>query len=116
MAQRNTAVERRMKQRITGAPVGGASGDAICDTCNRRLSDGVRCSDGPDVEADTVYAYVTKIPASHRWMLRWVSCETCGPIGEADDPGTAVATATLDYDSHLRAFTLTNVRNIEVNA
>jgi hypothetical protein len=37
-----------------------------------------------------------------------VSCEECGPPGdgEADEPGEAVAQATLTYDRRIDAFAL----------
>ena len=55
-----------------------------------------------------MYAYVTRVRGTNRWSLRWVSCEECGPPGdgEVDEPGEAVAKATLTYDAHIDAFAL----------
>jgi hypothetical protein len=91
-----------------GTPVGGPGGFAACDTCNRSLSDGHRDHDPDDKEADTVYAYATRVRDTNRWSLRWVSCEECGPPGdgEANEPGEAVAKATLTFDAGIDAFAL----------
>ena len=95
---------------LAGTPVGGPGGFAVCDTCNRSLSDGHREHDPDDREADTVYAYATRVRGTSRWSLRWVSCEACGPPGDgdgaADEPGEAVAKATLAYDARIDAFAL----------
>jgi hypothetical protein len=93
---------------LAGTPVGGPDGFAACDTCNRSLSDGHREHDPDDAEADTVYAYATRVRGTNRWSLRWVSCEECGPPGdgEDDEPGEAVAKATLTYDARIDAFVL----------
>jgi len=101
---------------LAGTPVGGPGGSAACDTCNRRLSDGDRRADAPDAEADAVYAYVTLARRSDTWTLRWVSCEACGPPGdgEADEPGEAIAKATLGYDQRIGAFALEDVREVEI--
>ena len=119
MAPETTAEERSIDTRIlAGTPVGGPGGEAACDTCNRCLSDGKRRADAPDAEADTVYAYATLARRSSTWALRWVSCEECGPPGdgEADEPGEAVAKATLGFDPRIGAFALENVREVEVSA
>ena len=101
---------------LAGTPVGGPGGSAACDTCNRRLSAGDRRADAPDAEADAVYAYVTLDRRSDTWALRWVSCEACGPPGDgkADEPGEAIAKATLGYDQRIGAFALEDVREVEV--
>jgi hypothetical protein len=93
---------------LAGTPVGGPGGFAACDTCNRRLTDGDREHDPDDAEADTVYAYATRVRDTNRWTLRWVSCEECGPPGddETDEPGEAVTKATLTYDGRIDAFAL----------
>jgi hypothetical protein len=93
---------------LASTPVGEAGGFAACDTCNRSLTDGHREHDPDDREADTVYAYTTRIRDTNRWTLRWVSCEECGPPGdgEADEPGEAVAKATLTFDARIDGFTL----------
>jgi hypothetical protein len=93
---------------LAGTPVGGPGGFAACDTCNRRLTDGHREQDPDDAEADAVYAYATRIRGTSRWTLRWVSCEEYGPPGdgEADDPGEAVAKATLTFDARIGGFAL----------
>jgi hypothetical protein len=93
---------------LAGTPIGGPDGFAACDTCNRSLSDGHREHDPDDKEADTVYAYATCVPGTNKWSLRWVSCEDCGPPGdgEANEPGEAVAKATLTYDGRIDAFAL----------
>ena len=117
MATRTTAEESGIDARmLTGTPVGGPGGSAACDTCNRRLTDGERRADAPDAEADTVFAYATLAERSDTWALRWVSCEECGPpgSGEADEPGEAVAKATLGFDPRIGAFALENVREVEV--
>ena len=120
MAPGKTAEESGIDARmLTGTPVGGPGGSAACDTCNRRLSDGERPHDVPDAEADTVYAYATLARRSSTWALRWVSCEACGPPGDADgetEPGEAVAKATLGFDPRIGAFALENVREVEVSA
>jgi hypothetical protein len=101
---------------LAGTPVGGPGGSAACDTCNRRLSDGDRRADTPDAEADAVYAYVTLARRSDTWTLRWVSCEECGPPrdGEGDEPGEAIAKATLGYDQRIGAFALEDVREVKI--
>ena len=101
---------------LAGTPVGGPGGDAACDTCNRRLTDGNRRGDTPETEADTVFAYATLRRGSNTWTLRWVSCEACGPPGDADDsePGETVAKATLGYAPRIGAFALRDVREVEV--
>ena len=93
---------------LAGTPVGGPGGFAVCDTCNRSLTDGDREHDPDDREADTVYAYGTRVRGTNRWSLRWVSCEECGPPGDggADEPGEVVAKATLTYDGRIDAFAL----------
>jgi hypothetical protein len=93
---------------LAGTPIGGPDGFAACDTCNRSLSDGHREHDPDDKEADIVYAYATCVPGTNKWSLRWVSCEDCGPPGdgEANEPGEAVAKATLTYDGRIDAFAL----------
>jgi hypothetical protein len=93
---------------LAGTPVGGPGGFAACDTCNRSLTDGDREHDLDDREADTVYAYATRVRDTNRWTLRWVSCEACGPPGdgEADEPGEAVAKATLTFDARIDGFAL----------
>jgi ferredoxin len=95
---------------LSGTPVGGPGGFAACDTCNRSLTDGHREHDPDDAEADTVYAYATRVRGTSRWTLRWVSCEACGPPGDDEDtddePGEAVAKATLTYDGRIDAFAL----------
>lgn len=95
---------------LAGTPVGGPGGFAVCDTCNRRLTDGHREHDLDDAEADTVFAYATRLRDTNRWSLRWVSCEECGPPGDAhtgmNEPGEVVATATLAYDAALDGFAL----------
>lgn len=108
-----SGIDARM---LTGTPVGGPGGEAACDTCNRRLSDGDRRADAPDAEADTVYAYATLAERSDTWALRWVSCEACGPPGDGgvDEPGEAVAKATLGFDRRIGAFALENVNEVEV--
>jgi hypothetical protein len=108
-----SGIDARM---LAGTPVGGPGGSAACDTCNRRLSDGERRHDAPDAEADTVFAYATLARRSSTWALRWVSCEECGPLGEPDESGEAVAKATLGYDARIGAFALENVREVEVSA
>jgi hypothetical protein len=121
MAPGKTAEESGIDARIlAGTPVGGPGGEAACDTCNRRLTDGERRADEPDTEADTVFAYATKPRQSDTWALRWVSCENCGPPGMADaehpgdrDPGETIAKATLGYDARVGAFALENVREVE---
>lgn len=117
MAPGKTAEESRMDARmLAGTPVGGPGGSAACDTCNRRLSDGDRRTDPPNVEADAVYAYATLQHGSDTWALRWVSCESCGPPGDGDleESGEATAKATLGYDARIGAFVLEDVREIEV--
>jgi hypothetical protein len=103
-------------QVLAGTPVGGPGGSAVCDACNRRLSDGERRADLPDADADTVAVYATQSPETGTWALRWVSCEACGPPddGELDDPDEATATATLGYSQRIGAFELENVRNVEI--
>ena len=93
---------------LAGTPVGGPGGMAVCDTCNRRLTDGHREHDTDDTEADTVYAYATRVRDTNRWTLRWLSCEDCGPPGDglADESGEMVATATLAYDARIGGFAL----------
>jgi hypothetical protein len=94
---------------LSGTPVGGPGGMAVCDTCNRRLTDGHREHDPDDAEADTVYAYATRVRDTDRWSLRWVSCENCGPPGESDEttePGEVVAKATLTFDARIDGFAL----------
>jgi hypothetical protein len=98
---------------LNGTPVGGPGGEAACDTCNRRLTDGEREHDPDGTEADTVYAYAAKSREADTWALRWVSCESCGPPGMADaeypgdrDPDEITAIATLTYDARIDAFTL----------
>ena len=93
---------------LSGTPVGGPGGMAVCDTYNRPLTDGHREHDPNNAEADTVYAYATRVRGTSRWTLRWVSCEECSPPsdGKADEPGEAVAKATLTYDGRIDAFTL----------
>jgi hypothetical protein len=97
---------------LAGTPVGGPDGFAACDTCNRGLTDGDREHDPDDAEADTVYAYATRVRGTSRWTLRWVSCAECGPPGDgdgegaADEPGETVAKATLTYDVRIDAFAL----------
>jgi hypothetical protein len=63
-----------------------------------------------DREADTVYAYATRVRGTSRWPLRWVSCEECGPPGDDEDtddkPGETVAKATLTYDRRIDGFAL----------
>jgi hypothetical protein len=97
---------------LAGTPVGGPGGFAACDTCNRGLTDGHREHDPDDREADTVYAYATRV-RGNRWTLRWVSCEACGPPGDgdgaADEPGEAVTKATLTYDGRIDAFALADL-------
>lgn len=95
---------------LDGTPVGGSGGFAVCDTCNRGLTDGHREHDPDNREADTVYAYATRIRDTNRWTLRWVSCEQCAPPGdgEADEPGETVAKATLAYDGRIDAFALSD--------
>jgi hypothetical protein len=97
---------------LAGTPVGGPGGDAACDICNRRLSDGERRADAPDAEADTVYAYATmRRPQARCWVLRRVTCENCGPPGdsEPDEPDETVAKATLGYDVRIGAFALADL-------
>jgi hypothetical protein len=116
MAPETTAEERSIDARmLAGTPVGGPGGSAACDTCNRRLSDGERHADAPDAEADSVYAYATLARRSSTWALRWVNCEECGPLGEPNKSGEAVAKATLGYDARIGAFALENVREVEVS-
>lgn len=93
---------------LSGTAVGGPDGFAACDTCNRSLTDGHREHDPDDKESDTVYAYATRVRDTNQWLLRWVSCEECGPPGdgEADEPGEAVAKAALTYDAHIGGFVL----------
>ena len=95
---------------LAGTPVGGSGGMAVCDTCNRRLTDGHREHDREDTEPDTVYAYATRVRGTNRWSLRWVSCEECGPPGDGvtNEPGEVVATATLTYDARIDGFALTD--------
>lgn len=104
-------------QVLAGTPVGGLGGSAACDSCNRRLSDGEQRGDVPDAEADTVVVYATQTPETGTWVLRWVSCEACGPPGdgELDESGEAIAKATLGYDQRIGAFELEDVRDIEVS-
>jgi hypothetical protein len=93
---------------LAGTPVGGPGGFAVCDTCNRRLTDGHREHDPDDAEADTVYAYATRVRGTNRWSLRWVSCEDCGPPGDGEttEPGEVVATARLTFDARVDGFVL----------
>ncbi|WP_273837486.1 hypothetical protein [Halococcus sp. PRR34] len=96
---------------LAGTPVGGPGGMVVCDTCNRRLTDGHREHDPDDAEADTVYAYAARVRGMDRWSLRWVSCEECGPPSDADDdserePDEVVATATLTFDARIDGFAL----------
>ena len=93
---------------LAGTPVGALGGFAACDTCNRGLTDGHREHDPDDKDADTVYAYATRVQGTNRWTLRWVSCEECGPPGDgvADETGEAVAKATLTYDARIDGFAL----------
>jgi hypothetical protein len=95
---------------LSGTPVGEAGGFAACDTCNRGLTDGDREHDPKDRDADTVYAYATRVRDTNRWTLRWVSCAECGPPGDDEDtddePGEAVAKAILTYDGRIDAFAL----------
>jgi hypothetical protein len=96
---------------LSGTPVGGPGGMAVCDTCNRRLTDGHREHDPANAEADTVYAYATRVRDTNRWSLRWVSCENCGPPGDSDEttkPGEVVAKATLAFDARIDGFALAN--------
>ena len=96
---------------LAGTPVGGPGGFAACDTCNRGLTDGHREHDPDNAEADTVYAYATHVRDTHRWSLRWVSCENCGPPGDSDEttkPGEVVAKATLAFDARIDGFALAN--------
>ena len=96
---------------LSGTPVGGPGGMAVCDTCNRRLTDGHREHEADDAEADTVYAYATRVRDTNRWTLRWLSCEECGPPGDGqtDEPGEVVATATLAYDARIAGFALADL-------
>ena len=113
MTPGTTAEESEIDARaLAGTPVGGPGGSAACDTCNRRLSDGNRRADAPDAEADTVVAYATLPSHSDTWALRWVSCEECGAPGdgETDQPGEAIAKATLGYDVRIGAFVLEDAR------
>jgi hypothetical protein len=89
-----------------GMLFGGPDGFAACDTCNRSLTDGHREHDPDDAEADTVFAYATRVRDTNQWSLRWVSCESCGPPGdgEADKPGETVVQATVAYDALHDAF------------
>ena len=68
----------------------------------RRLTDGHREHEADD----TVYAYATCVRNTNRWRLRWLSCEECGPHGdgETNEPGEAVAKATLTYNGRIDAF------------
>jgi hypothetical protein len=98
---------------LDGAPVGGPGGEAACDTCNRRLTDGERKHDREETQPDRVYAYAAKSPETDTWALRWVSCESCGPPGMADtdypgdrDPDEITAIATLTYAPRIDAFAL----------
>ena len=119
MTPGTTAEEKKLDARmLAGTPVGGPGGEAACDTCNRRLTDGNRYADAPGAEADTVYAYATLAERSSTWALRWVSCEACGPPGDNEsraEPGEAVAKATLGFDRRIGAFALENVREVEVS-
>jgi hypothetical protein len=99
---------------LAGTPVGGPDGMALCNTCNRSLTDGKRDHDREGAEPDTVYAYATgaKTPEG-TWALRWVSCAECGPPGIAETvergeraPTETVAKATLAYDERIDAFVL----------
>lgn len=101
---------------LAGTPVGTADGEAACDTCNRRLTDGERDHDPDDKEADTVYAYATRAPQTQTWMLNWVSCESCGPPGIVsadmpdgmDESDELLAKVTLGYDERVDALVLTD--------
>ncbi|EMA54859.1 hypothetical protein [Halococcus salifodinae] len=55
---------------LSGTPVGSPGGMAVCDTCNRRRTDGHREHDHGDREVDTVYAYATRVRGTNQWSLR----------------------------------------------
>ncbi|MWG33117.1 hypothetical protein GQS65_01205 [Halomarina oriensis] len=69
---------------LNGTPT-GVGLDAFCDSCNRYLEAG-----------DDVRVYVTA-GRGDRLSLRWVSCSTCGPCGDATaaEDGELHAVATL---------------------
>jgi murein L,D-transpeptidase YcbB/YkuD len=63
---------------LAGTPVGGPGGMAVCDTCNRRLTDGDREHDTDDTEADTVYAYATRVRDTNRGRSAGSAAKTVG--------------------------------------
>lgn len=96
---------------VEGTSIGGLEAEATCDSCNRRLTDGHREHDPDDTEADTVYAYATRVRGTNEWSVRWVSCDKCGPLGDvADEPGKAIVKATISYEGFTDGFALSNPR------
>lgn len=87
--------------RLNGTPLG--TGDAvICDTCDATITRG-RSDLRPDRgEGNRDRGYLLAAKEMGRWVLRWITCQDCGPFADSADvdDGQVIARCGFGYAKH----------------